>query len=39
MRVVIEGLDAGQSVALADPSEAAKKPAGASSSPMQSLRK
>ncbi len=39
MRVVIEGLDAGQSVALADPSEAAKKTIGVSSSPLQSLHK
>lgn len=39
MRVVIEGLDAGQSVALADPSEVSKKTVGVSSSPMQSLHK
>jgi HlyD family secretion protein len=39
MRVVIEGLDAGQPVALADPSEAAKRTVGVSSSPMQSLHK
>jgi HlyD family secretion protein len=39
MRVVIEGLNAGQAVALADPSEAARKTGAGSSNPMQSLHK